>query len=220
MSDVEERQLQLMDDFAFQKVLEQLERMDFYDYECSPLINGGCGLGKTTALTSEAAYSLFQRKLNKISPHILLVESRSLTRDQQREKPLPTNFHVLQFAAASNLTDLSKYDIIIIDEAHSLFSDAEFAAQATAPLADWLRRNLCFQIYITANDNDFLSMADIYFKEGKRFVLTFPDRTVLYSKYAPKQMNVLVSPKERMEDYLRRKEKDYFVKEKKKDCSL
>ena len=43
---MEERQLQLMDDFALPRILEQLERMDFYNYECSPLLMEDAGLVK------------------------------------------------------------------------------------------------------------------------------------------------------------------------------
>lgn len=36
---------------VFEAVYHQLEEMDFSNFICSPLVNGGCGLGKTTALT-------------------------------------------------------------------------------------------------------------------------------------------------------------------------
>ena len=143
------------ENYAFKRIYEQLEKMDFNNFICSPLINGGCGLGKTTALTDDRVYELFARKLKKAEPQILVIESRSTTRDQLRKKNTNPNYHFFQFQAASNL-NFNTYDIIIIDEAHSLFSDAEFAPRATAPLAEWLRKSLCFLIYIIASYIEFI----------------------------------------------------------------
>lgn len=66
--------------------------MDFSNFICSPLINGGCGLGKTTALTDPRMYELFRKKLNKNEPQILIIESRSATRDQLRKKNENPNY--------------------------------------------------------------------------------------------------------------------------------
>ena len=52
------------ENYAFKRIYEQLEKMDFNNFICSPLINGGCGLGKTTALTDDRIYELFARKLS------------------------------------------------------------------------------------------------------------------------------------------------------------
>lgn len=131
-------------------------------------------MGKTTALIDPRMYELFARKLNKENPQILIIESRSATRDQLRKKNENPNYTFLQFVKASEL-NLSFYDIIIVDEAHSLFSDAEFAPRITAPLAQWLKKSQCFQIYITASDEEFISFANKYFDKEKEFCLTFPD---------------------------------------------
>lgn len=199
-------------DYAFNKIYNQLEKTDFTNFICSPLVNGGCGLGKTTALTDDRTYDLFKKKLGKPSPQILVIESRSMTRDQLKEKNTNPNYHFYQFDRASTL-ELEQYDIVIIDEAHSLFSDAEFAPRATAPLASWLRKSLCFQIYITASDEEFLSFANKYF-ENKEFELTFPDLNEVHVRYTAKEMFFSIN-KEKVEKVIKRKEKHFFEEKKK-----
>ena len=198
--------------YAFKRIYEQLEKMDFNNFICSPLINGGCGLGKTTALTDDRVYELFARKLKKAEPQILVIESRSTTRDQLRKKNTNPNYHFFQFQAASNLS-FNTYDIIIIDEAHSLFSDAEFAPRATAPLAEWLRKSLCFQIYITASDIEFIEFANKYFF-NKEFELTFPNLDEAHVRYTAKEMYLSIST-EKISTILKRKTSHFFEENKK-----
>lgn len=200
------------DEYAFKRIYEQLEKMDFNNFICSPLINGGCGLGKTTALTDDRVYELFARKLKKAEPQILVIESRSTTRDQLRQKNTNPNYHFFQFQAASNL-NFNTYDIIIIDEAHSLFSDAEFAPRATAPLAEWLRKSLCFQIYITASDIEFIEFANKYFF-NKEFELTFPNLDEAHVRYTAKEMYLSIST-EKISTILKRKTSHFFEENKK-----
>ena len=200
------------DDYAFKRIYEQLEKLDFNNFICSPLINGGCGLGKTTALTDDRVYKLFARKLKKAEPQILVIESRSTTRDQLRKKNTNPNYHFFQFQAASNL-NFNTYDIIIIDEAHSLFSDAEFAPRATAPLAEWLRKSLCFQIYITASDIEFIEFANKYFF-NKEFELTFPNLDEAHVRYTAKEMYLSIST-EKISTILKRKTSHFFEEKKK-----
>ena len=200
------------DDYAFKRIYEQLEKMDFNNFICSPLINGGCGLGKTTALTDDRVYELFARKLKKAEPQILVIESRSTTRDQLRKKNTNPNYHFFQFQAASNLS-FNTYDIIIIDEAHSLFSDAEFAPRATAPLAEWLRKSLCFQIYITASDIEFIEFANKYFF-NKEFELTFPNLDEAHVRYTAKEMYLSIST-EKISTILKRKTSHFFEEKEK-----
>ena len=200
------------DEYAFKRIYEQLEKMDFNNFICSPLINGGCGLGKTTALVDDRIYELFARKLGKERPQILVIESRSTTRDQLRQKNTNPNYHFFQFQMATNL-DFNNYDIIIIDEAHSLFSDAEFAPRATAPLAEWLRKSLCFQIYITASDIEFIEFANKYFF-NKEFELTFPNLDEAHVRYTAKEMYLSIST-ERISTILKRKTSHFFQENKK-----
>lgn len=200
------------ENYAFKRIYEQLEKMDFNNFICSPLINGGCGLGKTTALTDDRVYELFARKLKKAEPQILVIESRSTTRDQLRKKNTNPNYHFFQFQAASNL-NFNTYDIIIIDEAHSLFSDAEFAPRATAPLAEWLRKSLCFQIYITASDIEFIEFANKYFF-NKEFELTFPNLDEAHVRYTAKEMYLSIST-EKISTILKRKTSHFFGENKK-----
>ena len=68
------REIQRHQNFdTFDRIYNQLEKMDFSNFICSPLINGGCGMGKTTALTDPRMYELFARKLNKKEPQILFI---------------------------------------------------------------------------------------------------------------------------------------------------
>ena len=197
---------------VFEAVYHQLEEMDFSNFICSPLVNGGCGLGKTTALTDPRIYQLFARKLNKKEPQILVIESRSATRDQLRQKNVNPNYYFLQFTRASQI-DLSFYDIIIIDEAHSLFSDAEFAPRTTAPLAEWLKKSLCFQIYITASDVEFISFVYKYFDKEKEFKLTFLDLSEAYVRYTAKEMYLSISSKT-VDKVIARKAHHFFTEKK------
>lgn len=207
------RQIVKEKQYAFAQIYKQLEKMDFTNFICSPLINGGCGLGKTTALTHPAMYKLFQRKLNKPNPQILIIESRSATRDQLIVKNLNPNYTFLQFSRAS-IQDLTPYDIIVIDEAHSLFSDSEFAPRTTAPLAQWLKKSLCFQIYITASDEEFIAFANKYFDKEKEFCLTFPDLTEAHVRYTAKEMFLSISIKP--VDKIIAAKRNHFFEEKKK----
>lgn len=197
------------DNFVFTKIYNQLEQMDFDDFICSPLINGGCGLGKTTALVDDRMYELFARKLGKVEPQILFVESRAATRDQLKGKKINKNYHFYQFVATANL-DLAQFDIVIIDEAHSLFMDSDFAARQIEPLARWLREAKCFQIFITASDIEFLGFANSYFN-NREFSLTFPDLNLLHTKLEVEQMVLSVSTKS-IKSILEMKEGDFVKK--------
>lgn len=201
------REIVKIDNFAFDTIYKQLEEMDFTDFVCSPLINGGCGLGKTTALVSDEMYELFCRKLQKAKPQILVIESRAATRDQLQLQNTNSNYHFYQFQAASMLI-LSNYDLIIIDEAHSLFSDSEFAPQSTAPLAEWLKKSLCFQIYITASDEEFISFANRYFN-NKEFKLTFPNTNEVHCRYTAKSMYLSINA-EKVDKIIKRKTSHFF----------
>lgn len=206
------REIIKTEEYLFEPIYHQLKNMDFTDFVCSPLVNGGCGGGKTTALTDNRMYELFCCKLEKTNPQILFIESRSTTRDQLRLNSMNPNYHFYQFQAAS-LLQFQNYDLIIIDEAHSLFSDAEFAPQSTAPLAEWLRKSLCFQIYITASDEEFISFANRYF-EKKEFKLTFPDLNEVHCRYTAKSMYLSIST-EKVDKIIKRKTAHFFERGKK-----
>lgn len=193
--------------FVFEHLYKQLERMDFSNFVCSPLVNGGCGIGKSTALTDDRMYELFARKLGKPNPNILFIESRSATRDQLRQRVSNPHYTFLQFSNATTLS-LIDYDIIIIDEAHSLFIDSDFAARQMEPLARWLRENKCFQIFITASDTEFLGLANAYFN-NREFSLTFPDIDNIHMKIVAEQMILSISSK-KLTTVVKIKEKDFF----------
>lgn len=210
------REVIRQENFAFDYIYSQLKNTDFTDIKCSPLINGAPGLGKTTACVSSQMYELYQNKLNKISPQILVVESRAMTRDQMIAANSNPNIHFKQFAEVSLIVDQLNflYDIIILDEAHSLFTDAEFAAASTAPICDWLL-NYCriFQIYITASDIEFIQFAKKFFIE-KDFLLTFPDINKVYAKYLAQKMILSINTI-KTEKVIEKKE-NIFFKEKEK----
>lgn len=193
--------------FVFERLYKQLERMDFSNFVCSPLVNGGCGIGKSTALTDDRMYELFARKLGKPNPNILFIESRSATRDQLRQRVSNPHYTFLQFSNATTLS-LTDYDIVIIDEAHSLFIDSDFAARQMEPLARWLRENKCFQIFITASDAEFLGLANAYFN-NREFSLTFPDIDNIHMKIVAEQMILSISSK-KLTTVVKIKEKDFF----------
>lgn len=199
-------------EYAFPEIYKQLETLDFAQIECSPLINGAPGLGKTTACCSEEMYNLYKRKLNKTAPKVLVVESRSMTRDQKKLENSNPNIHIAQFLEVSLMVDKinDNYDIIIIDEAHSLFTDAEFAAPSTAPLANWLR-DYCtiFQIYITASDVEFIKFAARYFAH-KEFALTYPDLDNVYVKHHADKMILSVNCA-KTKAVVEKKEKEFFA---------
>ena len=129
----EKRTVIFEDDHVFNRIYSQLDDMDFFSTKTSALVNGGCGLGKTTALFDERMYKLYAKKLEVDEPKILVIESRALTRDQQNMINRNPNVHCLQYVGAT-ITNLDQYHMIIIDEAHSLFTDSEFAPM-TAPLS-------------------------------------------------------------------------------------
>lgn len=197
--------------YAFENIYQQLESIDFKNIECSPLINGAPGLGKTTACCSPEMYQLYCRKLEKPDVQILVVESRSMTRDQQNRANTNPNIHFKQFAEVSQMVEELNflYDIIILDEAHSLFSDSEFAASATAPICDWLLNHCSiFQIYITASDIEFIKFAEKYFN-GKEFLLTFSDINKVYVRYLAQKMILSVNTI-KTEKVIEKKEKTFF----------
>lgn len=206
------RELIVETDFAIEQIQTQLQSMDFTNTICSPLINGGCGLGKTTALTHPSTYKIFQEKLDKLEPHILFIESRAITRDQQKEINTNPNYLFVQFETAARLSieQLNSFDIIIIDEAHSLFTDSEFAARSTAPLCDWLKNDCnVFQIYITASDLEFIDFAEHYFVE-KEFQLTFPNiEEESHVRYCAQQIVLSINTR-KTESVIELKESTFF----------
>lgn len=173
-------------EYVLPHILKQLTSLE--EDEC-PLINGGCGLGKTTALLSDEVYKVLTNKLGK-KPRILVTESRSLTRDQLTATNHNSNITIEQYQTTAQKLDIINdlYDIIIVDEAHSLFGDSDFAAIVTTPICHWLK-NKCniFQIYITASDEEFINYS-VEYQFGKEFNLTFPNLEEAHVRYAAEKM--------------------------------
>lgn len=202
------RVLETHDDAA-KRIFSHLASMNFADIHCSPLINGGCGLGKTTALCSQAVYELLSSKLGR-APRILFVESRALVRDQLRAHQEHPTYDFVQYSAVDVNAINDNYDIIVLDEAHSLFSDSGFSADNTAPLCEWLR-TACriYQIYITASDTEFISFAEQFFDDHE-FDLTFPDLNELHAHYTAQHL-VLSPTGEKVDKIIARKASDFFL---------
>lgn len=197
-------------DYILSMLYEKLEHFDLSNVECSVLINGGPGLGKTTACLSNKMYELYERQLGKKRPKILLIESRSLVRDQQRLSTDNPNIAIYQYVEAS--TFLSKvneeYDLVIIDEAHFLFMDSAFA-NAASIVAEWLRL-LCSipQIYITASDEEFVRFAERYFT-NKELFLVFDDLSQFHYYHRAKEIILSISTN-RLEEVISNKEREFF----------
>lgn len=199
------------DAFAQERIQAQFRTLNFRDTSVCPLINGGCGKGKTTALFSPAVFEILTERFGR-PPRILITESRSLTRDQTATTNTNPYITVEQYQRTSqHLAAInSDYDIIVIDEAHSLFSDAEFAATTTAPICEWLRESCTiYQIYITASDEEFLSYCNAFHLE-KTFDLTYPDMDEMNVRYLAQKM-ILSINSVKTAQVIARKERTFFA---------
>ena len=182
----------------FSTIYAQLEKMDITNWYSCPLINGGCGLGKTSALLRPEIYELFSRKLQK-EPRVLFIESRSATRDQIIEKQLPSTYKIIQYSNIHYDKNINEnYDIIIIDEAHSIFVDSPFA-EATTELFEWLIHDCkIFQIYITASDIEFINFLE-HSELQRELNLTFPNLEEEHVRFVANEMRIILSTKKTKE---------------------
>jgi len=74
---MEPRKLERRDTFAREDILRLIEDNDLTDYNTFLVLNGGTGVGKTSAIMSEVRDKL-EEKFNKYQS-MLVVESRSAT---------------------------------------------------------------------------------------------------------------------------------------------
>ena len=151
------------------------------------VLNGGTGVGKTTAIMNSVLQTL-EQKTGKMQT-MLVVESRSITVEQLRHKYGETD--VCQRLGFANMIrkHAIDYDWVVIDECHGLFSEASFAEDTTI-IGDWIKNGRTHQhiIFITANDEYFEDLSKQFFSDDCSFIYLFPDFTKYVSNTYVKEI--------------------------------
>ena len=150
-------------------------------------MNGGTGVGKTTAIMNNVLEEL-DHKFGHLQT-MLVVESRSITVEQLRHKYGEAD--VCQRLGFANMIKKGTvdYDWVVIDECHGLFSEASFAEDTTI-IGDWIKyhRGNTHIIFITANDEYFEELSKQFFSEDSSFIYLFPDFTKYVSNTYVKEI--------------------------------
>lgn len=161
-------------EFATEDIVELVRKTDLSDMNTFLVLNGGTGVGKTTAIMNSVLEELDKKCRGPQT--MLVVESRSITVEQLRHKYGETD--VCQRLAFANMIARGNidYDWVVIDECHGLFSEASFAEDATI-IGEWIRSGRTYQhiIFITANDEYFEELSKQFFAEECNFIYLFPD---------------------------------------------
>lgn len=210
----EVRKRQDVDVFVSALIKERLKEIDLTDPNSALVFNGGTGTGKTTAIMNELLPILEERNEKEVS--ILIVESRSATRDQLaeqyqdmiRQEGKITVIQRYSFAKMIEEERLPKYDYIVIDECHSLFSDASFANDAVI-VSYWIKEKKTNEklIFITACDEYFDKLIK-KFTGNLTFHYFFPDFTYYCSgTYIKRLSYIKTSQLEKTIDYVMREKK-------------
>lgn len=172
-------------EFAVKDIVKLCEEADLTPLDTVLVLNGGTGVGKTTAIMSQI-HPILEKKFNK-SLTMLVVESRTATKQQLQQEyetsleNYNSSITVCQRQYFGNLIDespqLIDYDFVIIDECHGLFSEATFADDAER-IARWIQieRKNSHIIFVTANDTFFNNLASQYFTD-LNYIYLFPDFT-------------------------------------------
>ena len=198
---MEPRKLERRDTFAREDILRLIEDNDLTDYNTFLVLNGGTGVGKTSAIMSEVRNKL-EEKFNKYQS-MLVVESRSATVAQLNENYLDKiecfqGVDVCQRLGFMYMLEHNNisYDWIVIDECHGLFSEASFADDAEY-IASWIRsrRKNIHIIFITANDEYFEELSRQYFPGNFNFIYLFPDFTKYVSHTYVKEIQFIKTNK-------------------------
>lgn len=198
---MEPRKLERRDTFAREDILRLIEDNDLTDYNTFLVLNGGTGVGKTSAIMSEVRNKL-EEKFNKYQS-MLVVESRSATVAQLNENYLDEiecfqGVDVCQRLGFMHMLEHNNinYDWIVIDECHGLFSEASFAEDAEY-IASWIRsrRKNIHIIFITANDEYFEELSRQYFPGNFNFIYLFPDFTKYVSHTYVKEIQFIKTNK-------------------------
>ena len=181
------RQHQDVKEFAVQDIVELVRKTDLSNLNTFLVLNGGTGVGKTTAIMRNILEEL-DHKFRHLQS-MLVVESRSITVEQLRHRYGEVD--VCQRMSFANMIGKGAvdYDWVVIDECHGLFSEASFAEDTTV-IGEWIRSGRTNQhiIFITANDEYFEELSRQFFTEDCSFIYLFPDFTKYVSNTYVKEI--------------------------------
>ena len=177
-------------EFAKEDIIRLVRETDLSDINTFLVLNGGTGVGKTTAIMNNVLEEL-DHKFGHLQT-MLVVESRSITVEQLRHKYGEAD--VCQRLGFANMIrrEAVDYDWIVIDECHGLFSEASFAVDTTI-IGDWIKNKRVHQhvIFITANDEYFEELSKQFFSEESNFIYLFPDFTKYVSNTYVKEIQFI-----------------------------
>ena len=181
------REHEQVKEFAVEDIIRLVRETDLSDLNTFLVLNGGTGVGKTTAIMNNVLEEL-DHKFGHLQT-MLVVESRSITVEQLRHKYGEAD--VCQRLGFANMIKKGKvdYDWVVIDECHGLFSEASFAEDTTV-IGDWIknRRENQHIIFITANDEYFEELSKQFFSDDSTFIYLFPDFTKYVSNTYVKEI--------------------------------
>ena len=184
------REHEQVKEFAVEDIIRLVRNTDLQDLNTFLVLNGGTGVGKTTAIMTKVLEEL-DRKIGKLQS-MLVVESRSITVEQLRHKY--DEVDVCQRLGFANMIRKHSidYDWVVIDECHGLFSEASFAEDTTI-IGDWIKngRGNTHIIFITANDEYFEELSKQFFSDESNFIYLFPDFTKYYSNAYVKEIQFI-----------------------------
>ena len=174
-------------EFAVRDIIELVRKTDLSDMNTFLVLNGGTGVGKTTAIMNSVLAELDKKFAHLQS--MLVVESRSITAEQLRHRYGETD--VCQRLGFANMIKKGSvdYDWVVIDECHGIFSEASFAEDTTI-IGEWIRSGRTHQhiIFITANDEYFEELSKQFFSDNCSFIYLFPDFTKYVSNTYVKEI--------------------------------
>lgn len=184
------REHEQVKEFAVEDIIRLVRETDLSDLNTFLVLNGGTGVGKTTAIMNNVLEEL-DHKFGHLQT-MLVVESRSITVDQLRHKYGEAD--VCQRLGFANMIRKGTidYDWVVIDECHGLFSEASFAEDTTI-IGDWIKnsRGNTHIIFITANDEYFEELSTQFFSEECNFIYLFPDFTKYVSNTYVKEIQFI-----------------------------
>ena len=174
-------------EFAVADIVELVRKTDLSDLNTFLVLNGGTGVGKTTAIMNSVLQEL---DIKCHGPQtMLVVESRSITVEQLRHRYGETDVCQRMGFANMIVKGTVDYDWVVIDECHGLFSEASFAEDTTI-IGEWIKGGRTTQhiIFITANDEYFEELSKQFFAEECNFIYLFPDFTKYVSNTYVKEI--------------------------------
>ena len=184
------RQHEQVKEFAVGDIIKLVRETDLSDINTFLVLNGGTGVGKTTAIMNSVLQEL-DHKFAHLQT-MLVVESRSITVEQLRHKYGEAD--VCQRLGFANMIKKHNvdYDWVVIDECHGLFSEASFAEDTTI-IGEWIKSGRTRQhiIFITANDEYFEDLSKQFFSEEYSFIYLFPDFTKYVSNTYVKEIQFI-----------------------------